>query len=100
MVTFHRVPRTDDRTGFDLPDLDKGTRDRLKQEIGLIARAAGEPCGIPNSAELYDVMFVREDGTQGSRLGGFSVPTKIAEDVAALLVSHGHSVESGTTTAL
>lgn len=94
MATFHRVPRDDGRVGFNFPKLDKGLSDPLVEEAGLIARAAGEDkIGDPNPAQLYDVMFRRDDGTQGSRLGGFSVPAEIADDVAASLVSHGHSVE-------
>jgi hypothetical protein len=65
----------------------------LIEEIGLVVRTAGEPYGKPDSAQLYDVMFMRDDGTQGHRLGGFSVPAEIAEHVTAGLVSHGHSVE-------
>jgi hypothetical protein len=94
MIIFSRSKaRSDGRIGFDFPDLDEGSRTRLIEEIGLIVRAAGEPHGIPDSAQLYNVMFVRDDDTQGHRLGGFSVPAEIAEDVAAALVSHGHLVE-------
>ena len=93
MVMFRRISRTDGRIGFNLPELNNDSRVRLIEEIGLIARAAGEPHGKPDSAQLYDIMFMRDDGTQGHRLGGFSVPAEIAEDVAAGLVSHGHSVE-------
>jgi hypothetical protein len=93
MVTFRRVSRGDGRVGFNLPDLDEDSRDRLIEEIGLIAREAGKSEEELNPAQLYDVMFMRKDGTQGSRLGGFSVPAKIADNVAASLVSQGHSVE-------
>jgi hypothetical protein len=89
---FRRFSRSDGRVAFDLPELDDRSRARLIDEIGLIARAAGEPRGMPDPAQLYDVMFVR-DGAHRSRLGGFSVPGEIADDVAAGLVSHGHSVE-------
>lgn len=78
---------------FNLLDLDKRSRDQLIEEIGLIVKTAGQPHGKPHSAQLYDVMFIQGDGTQGSRLGGFSVPAEIAEDVAASLVSYGHSVK-------
>lgn len=94
MVIFRRNgARTDGRVGFDFPDLDYASRTRLIEEIGLIVSAAGEPQGKPDSAQLYEVMFMRDDGTQGHRVGGFSVPAEIAEDVAAGLVSHGHSVD-------
>jgi hypothetical protein len=93
MVMFRRISRNDGRVNFNIPELDNDSRVRLIEEIGLIVEAAGKPHGKPNSAQLYYVMFMRDDGTQGRRLGGFSVPAEIAEDVAASLVSHGHSVE-------
>ena len=93
MVTFHRIPRSDGRVGFSFPDLDDSSRDRLIKETGLIARTAGERIGNPNPAQLYDVAFIKENGTQGSHVGGFSVPAEIADDVTANLITHGHSVE-------
>ena len=92
MVTLYRFPPNSGRVAFDFPGLDKTSRDLLIDEIGLIAREAGGP-GNPNPAELYNVMFMERDGTQGHRIGGFSVPTEIADDVADRLISQGHSVE-------
>jgi hypothetical protein len=91
MVTFRRIPRSDGRVGFSFQDLDDSSRDRLIKETGLIARTEGERIGNP--AQLYDVAFIKENGTQGSRVGGFSVPAEIADNVTASLITHGHSVE-------
>lgn len=66
----------------------------MKEEIGLIARDVGlRLIDNPEPATLYYVAFKRADGTQGSRLGGFSVPGEIADEVAAQLALHGYSVE-------
>jgi hypothetical protein len=93
MVAFRRNPQSNGRVSFDIPDLDRGSRDRIIEEVGLIAEAAGQVIGNSEPAQLYNVMFIRPDGTHGSRLGGFSVPAGIADAVGAGLVSHGHSVE-------
>jgi len=39
------------------------------------------------------VSFERDDGTEDVRIGGFSVPAGIADEVAAQLASHGYSIE-------
>jgi hypothetical protein len=80
--------------GFGIPHLDEQRTDELIVEIGLIARDAGDKIlNNPEPARLYNVSFEQDDGTEDVRIGGFSVPAGIADEVAAQLASHGYSIE-------
>jgi hypothetical protein len=92
-VKLLRQPQDHGQVAFDLPALYGPEKDRVIEEMGLIARRASDPDN-PNPATLYNVMFTRSDGTQGSRLGGFSVPADIADAVEALLLKEGYTVDS------
>lgn len=91
IVLRRRLP-SDGRVGFELPTLYQPRKDVVVAEIGLIAREAGRQVNNPNPARMHDVMFKRDDGTSGTRLGVVSVPAEIADDFARRLVVKGYGV--------
>lgn len=93
MVAFNRYARDDDRDSFDFPSLASGKEtDQLIAEIGIKASTVGDKHGNPHPARMHMVRFIRDDGSQGDRVGGVSVPRDISDEFAAELISHGHSV--------
>jgi hypothetical protein len=94
VIVIRRQVQSRGRVGFDIPLLESRQRQQLEIQFGLIAEKAGkEIIDDPEPAQQYRVRFVRDDGTEGDRLGGFSVPAEIADAVATALVAQGYSVE-------
>jgi len=92
MTTYRRTDQSDGRVAFGFGPREGEEFRSVQIEIGNVVAEAGAGTEFANSGQLYMANFTRTDGTQDEGVAGFSVPAGIADEVAVVLASRGHTV--------